>query len=471
MGVSAYGLTAYRPEERGPLQGALNFAITNSVGAYLSLSGIALIYARTGALNMAQISVDVSRHPPDGLVVIGFLLLITGLLVKAAIVPFHFWLADAHAVAPTPVCVLFSGVMVELGLYGIARVYWAMFGDALGHRTGMSHLFLALGVITALVGALFCFRERHVNRLLAFSTVSHSGMFLAGFALLTPLGLAGEAVAVAGHACIKAALFLGTGIVLHRLHSVNETWLHGRGRRLRLTGIAFTLAGLGLADLPPFGSFLGQGWIDDSGDTRVGPWLAAVCLVCTVLCAGAVLRVAFGVFYGLGDPPTEDPRMAAEANEETGESSSGRQRTPLSMLLPCCVLVVFGLAVGVLAMVPRFADGIEAAAVRFQDQAGYAATVLHGAHLTHPAFLYPPDPAGVTTSSVVIALCSVLFAALLALTALYWRRLPVLRRGYGPGAGLTVATQRFQSGVINDYITWLVTGVAAIGAVLALIVR
>ena len=120
--------------------------------------------------------------------------------------------------------------------------------------------------------------------------------------------------------------------MLHRLHSVNETWLHGRGRRLRVTGIAFTVAALGLADLPPFGSFLGQGWIDDSGDARVGPWLAAVCLACTVLCAGAVLRVAFGVFYGLGDPPSEDPRMAAEANEETGESPSGRHRTPLSML-------------------------------------------------------------------------------------------------------------------------------------------
>ena len=173
MGVSAYALTAYRPEERGPIQGALNFAITNSVGAYLSLTGIALIYGRTGALNMAQISRYVSTHHASGLVVIGFLLLITGLLVKSAIVPFHFWLADAHAVAPTPVCVLFSGVMVELGLYGIARVYWSMFGAGLGHRDAITAVLLALGIATAVVGALFCFRQRHLKRLLAFAVQAH----------------------------------------------------------------------------------------------------------------------------------------------------------------------------------------------------------------------------------------------------------------------------------------------------------
>jgi multicomponent Na+:H+ antiporter subunit D len=468
MGVSAYALTAYRPEERGPIQGALNFAITNSVGAYLSLTGIALIYGRTGALNMAQISRYVSSHRPDGLVVIGFLLIITGMLVKGAIVPFHFWLADAHAVAPTPVCVLFSGVMVELGLYGIARVYWSMFGTALGHRTAISHLFLVLGVLTAIVGALFCFRARHIKRLLAFSTISHAGIFLAGFALLTPLGLAGAALAVASHAFIKAALFLGAGIILHRLHSVNETWLHGRGRQLRITGIVFTLAGLGLADLPPFGSFLGQGWIDDSS---AGWWLAAICCACTVLTGGAVLRVAGGVFYGLGDPPSEDPQMAAEANEETGESDSGRYRTPLSMLVPPCVLVLLGLAAGVAAMVPGFAAAVEAAAVRFQDQAGYAATVLNGAHVAHPVALYPSAPAEVTVSSVIISLGAVLGAVLLALTALYWRRLPLLRRGHEPGAGATVFIRRFQSGIINDYITWLVTGVACLGGALALIIR
>src|SRR5256886_4198930 len=103
-----------------------------------------------------------------------------------------------------------------------------MFGQALGHRAAIGHVFLALGLITAVTGALFCFRERHIKRMLAFSTISHAGMFLTGIALLTPLGLAGAAVYVIGHALVKAALFLCVGITLHRLGSVNETWLHCR---------------------------------------------------------------------------------------------------------------------------------------------------------------------------------------------------------------------------------------------------
>jgi multicomponent Na+:H+ antiporter subunit D len=464
MGVAAYALTAYRPEERGSIQGALNFAITNSIGAYLSLSGIAVIYGRTGALNMAQIGHDLARHRPDGLVVVAFLLIIMGLLIKGSIVPFQFWLADAHAVAPTPVCVLFSGVMVELGLYGIARVYWSMFARGLGHQSTITHAFLALGLLTAVVGALFCFRERHIKRLLAFSTISHAGIFLTGIALLTPLGLAGTAIYVVGHAFVKAALFLCVGIVLHRLGSVNESWLHGRGRELRITGAVFVLASLGLADLPMFATFLGKGWTEASAASHGLAWVTAVLILSSILVGGAVLRVAGGVFYGLGDPPSENAQMAKEASEETSETEEGRQRTPLTMIIPPAILVVAAI---VIALLPHLGPVIQGAAVRFQDQNAYNAAVLSGTHVAHPVAPEPAESTGVTVSDLASGAGSVAGSLVLAFLALYWRRLPLLRRGYEPGMGLTAPIQSFQSGVINDYVTWIVIGMACLGGALA----
>jgi multicomponent Na+:H+ antiporter subunit D len=458
MGVAAYALTAYRPEERGSLQGALNFAITNSIGAYLSLSGIGLLYGRTGALNMAQIGAYLAKHPGGRLATVAFLLVIAGLLIKSAITPFHFWLADAHAVAPTPVCVLFSGVMVELGLYGIARIYWSVFAAGLGHQAAISHLLTALGALTAVTGALFCFRERHIKRLLAFSTISHSGMFLTGIAALSPLGLAGAAIYILGHAFIKGALFLCSGIVLHRVGSVNETWLHGRARHLKVTGVIFTLAGLGLADLPPFATFAGKTFTD----TSAGQWSAIAFLLCAVLAGGAVLRVAGGVFYGLGDPPSEDPQMAAEASEETGETDRGRGHTPPTMLIPAGALVAAGIAAG---LVPGLRLAVLRAAARFQDQPAYNARVLGGPASGAGRIL----PAAVTGADIGLGLASAAGAVLLALTALYWRRLPLLRRyGLEPGRGLTEPVRRFQSGLVSDYIAWMVAGLGALGAVLAI---
>jgi multicomponent Na+:H+ antiporter subunit D len=468
MGVSAYALTAYRPEERGPIQGALNFAITNSIGAYLMLSGIAVIYARTGALNMAQIGASIARHRPDSLVIVAFVLIITGLLIKGAIVPFHLWLADAHAVAPTPVCVLFSGVMVELGLYALARVYWSVFGAALGHHDAITGIFLAFGLLTALVGALFCFRERHLKRLLAFSTISHAGLFLAGFALLTPLGLAGTAVYVAGHALVKAALFLCAGIVVHRLGSVNESWLHGRARHLRVTGAVFTLAAFGLADLPPFATFAGKSWIEASVARRELAPVTAILVISSVLVGGAVLRVAGGVFYGLGDPPREDPQMAREASEETSETTSSGGRTPLTMIIPAAVLVTAAIVIGVL---PHLGAAVQAQAVRFQDQGAYNAAVLNGAHVAHPAAVYPQEIAGLSAADLAGGAASAAGAVVLALAALYWRRLPVLRRRCEPGQGLAGPIRAFQSGVINDYVTWIVFGVACLGGAMVLAFR
>jgi multicomponent Na+:H+ antiporter subunit D len=347
-------------------------------------------------------------------------------------------------------------------------VYWSTFGQALGHRTVITAMLMTLGLLTAVAGALFCFRERHLKRLLAFSTISHAGMFLTGIALLTPLGLAGAALYVAGHALVKAALFLCVGIVLHRLGSVNESTLHGRGRGLPVTGLIFTLAAFGLADLPPFATFLGKGWIEDSASAHGMTWIIVIMVICSVLVGGAVLRVAGGVFYGLGDPPSEDPEMAKGASEETSETESDKQRTPLTMIIPTAALT---LVAAVIALLPGLGSAIQAAAVRFQDQTAYNATVLSGAHVAHPAALFPPESAGIAVSDVVTGVVSAVAGLILAFLALYWRRLPLLRRGFEPGTGLTGPIQRLQSGIVNDYVTWIVVGFACLGGVLAFTIR
>lgn len=468
MGVSAFALTAYKVEEKAPLEGALNFAITNSIGAFLVLIGIGLLYARTGALNLAQIGHALAGKAPDGLIITAFVLITTGFFVKAAVVPFHFWLADAHAVAPTPVCVLFSGVMVELGLYAVFRIYWSVFAGTIGpNSVALREILLVLGVITALVGAIMCLLQHHLKRLLAFSTISHVGMFLLGLALLTPLGMAGMAVYVLGHALVKGSLFLCSGILLHRFESVDIGELHRRGREIPFTGAIFLLGGLGLAGLPPFGTFLGKGIIEEAGASTGYPWLAVVLVLCAICTGGAVLRAGGSVFLGWGQA-REDPSSAQERQESESESGGPSHRIPVVMFLPPLLLLI---AAFLLGFVPHLGLGAESAAARFQDSAGYIAAVLP--HVVHGAPLAPLAPANPDASMVISGFIASTGALAYALAALFGYRLPaaardVLSRLVDPPIRLLRA---LQSGHPGDYVTWLIVGFALFGGACALLLR
>src|SRR5581483_4550674 len=180
------------------------------------------------ALNFAQLGHVLARHGADRLVIVAFTLLVVGFLVKAAIVPFHFWLADAHAVAPAPVCVLYSGAMVELGLLAVARLYWTIFDTPFGlHHGEIKMTLVAVGLLTAIVGAVMAFLQRHLKRMLAYSTISHAGGMLVGIGVLNSKALAGTANLVLSHGLLKGGLFLVAGIVLVKLRAVDELRLRG----------------------------------------------------------------------------------------------------------------------------------------------------------------------------------------------------------------------------------------------------
>lgn len=452
MSAAAYALCGYKSEEPGPLQGALNFAVTNTIGAFIVLVGIALLYSRTGALNMAQIGRALGGRA-DTLVVVAFALIVCGFCVKGAIVPFHFWLADAHAVAPAPVCVLFSGVMVELGLYAVVRVYWAMFSAPLApHMSETRTLLATFGAATAITGALMCYAQRHLKRLLAFSTIAHTGILLLGVALLTPQALAGVEIYVVGHAMLKGGLFLAAGIILHRTATLDEIELAKRPRRLPLAAALLLAGAAGLAGAPPFGTFWGDMMIGGAAHAMRNEWVEWIAFAASAATAGAIFRFTARALLGWG-PAKELMGEPGSKIKERPDTHAGHRHTPPAMWIPAIGLMVLGIFAG---LVPRLTGAALASAIRVEDRSSYAARTLDHLAPYPPAVGDQPLMAG----DVARGVGSLLTALALA--------------GITLGSGRTVPAGRLRpairwlrdlhSGVIPDYVTWVMVGTAVFGA-------
>ena len=460
MSVSAYALTAYRIERPAPLQGALSFAVVNSIGAMMILFGIGLLYGRTGALNMAQVGEALAREPADGLVVVAFALIVGGFLVKAAAVPFHFWLADAYAVAPTPAAIVFTGVMSDLGVYAVARLYWTVFEGPLGpHAEEIRAVLVSFALVTAVLGAVMCLFQAHLKRLLAFATISQVGVALIGVALLTPAGIAGAALLVPADGLLRAGLFVCIGVLLHRCASINELHLRGRGIEVpRLIFGLFVAGAVGLAALPPLGAFTGKALVEEAAVDVGYAWVVPVILVATVLTSGALLRAAGRIFLGRGVGAEE-----AEVEIEESEFFGAPGYTPTAVLVSATLLIAGGLVLGA---VPGVVDQVQSAAAQFTDRSVYAAEVL-GRPL--------PTPSAV--EELEIGWAEFLLGALTAAGSLVLG-IRLLRRprpfsypdaGRGLSGEFFLRLRRLHSGQLGDYVAWMVLGFAVLGGSLALV--
>lgn len=314
MGAAAYALTGFQVERLGPVQGAVNFAITNSLGAYLFAIGIALIYARTGSLNLVQIGDTLSHGPAGGLVIVAMMLLLCGFLIKGAVVRFHLWAADAYAVAPAPVCAVLGGVMTDIGLIGVSRLYWTVFDAPFGHGHAVGDVLLWLGIVTAVLAGTMAFLQRHLKRMLAYSVVCHIGIMLAGIGLLNSAGLAGTELMFLSHALLTAGLFFVAGI-LHSDHGVIDE-LRRRGRGCWAPAIAWFAATIGLLGAPYAGIYLGHGLIDEGAR----PWVPALLWLGSALAGAALLRAGLRIFLGWGD--ADDPLLGKAMEEDPLERNS-----------------------------------------------------------------------------------------------------------------------------------------------------
>lgn len=470
MTAAGVALCGYKSEERQSLQGALNFAVTNTVAAFLSLAGIALLYASTGSLNMAEVGATLAAGPRDiRFLVAAFIFVVAGFLVKSASFPFHFWLADAHAVAPTPVCILFSGVMVELGLYAIARIYWVVFAGAPQPLLeSIQEVFLVMGALTAVLGALFCYGQRHLKRLLAFSTMSHVGLMFLGFALLAPAALSGTAIYLAGHGLIKASLFIGAGILLHRFGSVDEYDIGRTGRHIVPIGAMMLFGAWGLAGLPPFATYFGEDQMEKIAAAQHLAWFSPVLIFVEAVTAAAVLRFSARVFFNLGQARSNVTSGAAHIHMKV-ETHGKHSRVPAFMWVPMALL----LAAAMLVAFPLRRPACVYAS-QFENAKIYDAAVLQTAA---PQSLPVENPHGENPSEAPPTWWTriIVFVSMLGMTALGLfprSRVAGLSKSLAAFIAAPLKLLRpLQSGRVGDYVAWFAFGIAVYGAAILLLLR
>jgi multicomponent Na+:H+ antiporter subunit D len=462
MSTAAFALCGLKTKEPAPLQGSFNFAVTNTVAAFLGLTGIALLYAVTGALNMAQIGLALgSRHDP--LVLFAFTLLTCGFFVKAAIAPFHFWLPDAHAVAPTPVCVLFSGLMVELGLYAVVRLKSVIFQETFAaSETHLRYILLAFGGITVLIGGVMCYAEHHLKRLLAFSTICHAGLMLAIFAIQSPLAIAAMLIYLVAHAFTKSSLFFVSGIVLHRLRSMSEHLLFGKGRSLRWTAALWFLGGIGLAASPGFSTMLAEAGTSSAAQQVGLHGLSWLFMFAGVMTSAAVFRVGMHTFAGWGDAPLTDRSAQVD---ELPETDAQDQKIFWYHFVPPLLCIVFAVA---LTFIPSWQYGVREAAARMYNQAAYLNTVYTGYSVPLQA---PPSWRNEIPGAALRGTIAVLLALALACTSVFRGKLArSLRIGAFLEGPLTIL-RSVQSGHPGDYVLWLTVGLAIFGSASLFLLR
>ena len=281
MAVSSYLLVVFYRQQPAALESGVKYVMQSAVGSVLVLMGIAVVLGQTGTLDLNRI--QAAPHTSSVFLAAGALF-ITGFGVKAAIVPMHTWLPDAHTQAPSGISAMLSGVVIEAGLIAMLRTLAALTGVESGYvasaRWGI--LFMSVAVVNMLLGNLMALRQTQVKRLLAYSSLSHMGYIVMGFGVaLYGSQLAGAQGAffhIINHALMKGLAFLAAGALLYAVSHLDSPQasssdhgplrladLGGAARRYPWVALCFSLAVLGLGGLPPLAGFMSKWQIFVSG--------------------------------------------------------------------------------------------------------------------------------------------------------------------------------------------------------------
>lgn len=271
-----------------------------------------------------------------------FFCYLVGFGVKAAIVPLHGWVPDAHPAAPSPVSALLSGVILKAGAFGIIRVILGVFGLDLFRDLGIWGYIAAIASITIVLGPVFALTQDNLKKGLAYSSIGQVSYILLGLSLLSYDGSLGGIVHLAHHALVKGCLFLCAGIVRMRTGKENISEMAGVGRQLPVTMTCFTICGLAMMGTPLSVGFISK-WLIASGAAQADqPFFIVVLLISSLLNAAYFLPIVYTAFFKR-PKGGEHPRLQFK-----GEAAGS------ALLWPTVIMAALVIFAGIWNTIPGF---------------------------------------------------------------------------------------------------------------------
>lgn len=346
MLLPSYGLFVLTTSRRAPLSqvaGTRLYVTLNMLTSTIFVSGVGFVYGTAGTVNLGELA---GAARADGRVAVAVAVCLFALAIKASVVPVHGWLARAYPSTSPAITALFSGLHTKVAIYAIYRIYAVVFeGDA---------RYLWIGVmlfsLTMVVGVLGAVGETTARSILAFHMVSQIGYILLGVALFTAAGLTAGIFYLLHHMIVKASLFLSTGAIEVRYGTGRIGKLSGIARQEPVVAVAFFVAALSLAGLPPFSGFVAKLSLI-MASVEVGESAAVVImLLVSLITLLSMLKIWSGMFWGRPQAAQPEPTivtgggLTTETDTQT-ETDTGR-RVSAALAAPAVLLAVVTVSLG-----------------------------------------------------------------------------------------------------------------------------
>jgi multicomponent Na+:H+ antiporter subunit D len=346
--IASYALVAFGIEKE-ELEASFKYQVLGGLASLLILFGIGLLYWNTKTLNIADISVIIKTSAYNKFLIFSQLVLIAGFGLKAAIIPFHAWLPDAHSSAPSPISSMLSGVLIKaIGIYAIIRLFFNMF--AISHEIALT--ITTLGILSMVIGSLLAIGQWDIKRMLAYSSISQIGYIIMGVGIglmiltsggnktIAALSIFGGLFHLVNHAVFKGLLFLSAGAVEYRTGIRDLNKLGGLAGKMPVTSSSSLIASLSISGMPPFNGFFSKLVIIIAAIQAHYYWLAAIAIIISIITLAYFLKLQKNTFYG-----------------KASEKINNIKEVPFTMCFSMIVLAVLCIALSLL-IIPGIREAI-----------------------------------------------------------------------------------------------------------------